>query len=164
MFCGKCGNQLPEGVQFCPKCGARRLGENIDSRPVVKKHAGEPVIGTPTWKTILIGGGTVLAVAIMVMLIVVLPLTRFDINGSWVVTDSAWPDKEGEVVYFKEPNTNFWWSPMDSYALEKENGAYKLYVTPFNASTMIFDVTVTDKDHILLTYKDSNEIKMERVK
>ena len=22
MFCSKCGNNLPEGVQFCPKCGA----------------------------------------------------------------------------------------------------------------------------------------------
>lgn len=21
MFCGKCGNQLPEGTKFCPNCG-----------------------------------------------------------------------------------------------------------------------------------------------
>ncbi len=79
-------------------------------------------------------------------------------------TDSAWTDKEGEVVYFDDLVTNFWWSLMDSCSLKKENGTYKLYVTPFNGSTMIFDVMVTDKDHVLLKYEDGNEIHMESVK
>ncbi|MDE6597407.1 MAG: zinc-ribbon domain-containing protein [Clostridia bacterium] len=27
MFCGKCGNQLPDGVAFCPNCGAKVIKE-----------------------------------------------------------------------------------------------------------------------------------------
>ena len=27
MFCGKCGNELPDGVAFCPNCGAKAVVE-----------------------------------------------------------------------------------------------------------------------------------------
>lgn len=28
MFCTECGNKLPEGVKFCPGCGAKlQIGE-----------------------------------------------------------------------------------------------------------------------------------------
>lgn len=31
MFCGKCGNEIPEGTNFCPKCG-QAVGGVSDNR------------------------------------------------------------------------------------------------------------------------------------
>ena len=42
-YCKSCGNELPEGVQFCPKCG------NAVAKP------DEPVIVTPAPSVIALG-------------------------------------------------------------------------------------------------------------
>ena len=36
MFCSKCGNQLDEGVAFCPKCGAK-VGETKENTKTKEK-------------------------------------------------------------------------------------------------------------------------------
>jgi hypothetical protein len=44
MFCNQCGTQVPEGVAFCPSCGAPTL------QPPKKVHPGELTVdqqGTP---------------------------------------------------------------------------------------------------------------------
>lgn len=30
-FCSNCGSQLPDGIQFCPNCGAPQLSGNVDA-------------------------------------------------------------------------------------------------------------------------------------
>ncbi len=38
MFCCKCGTELPDGVQFCPKCEAARVGTTAASlRPTLSR-------------------------------------------------------------------------------------------------------------------------------
>lgn len=33
MFCAKCGNQIPDGLAFCPMCGAR-IGADVNNQSV----------------------------------------------------------------------------------------------------------------------------------
>lgn len=42
MFCKNCGNNIPEGIQFCPKCGTPCGGMNLE-KSVVKTALGLPV-------------------------------------------------------------------------------------------------------------------------
>jgi hypothetical protein len=54
MFCQNCGTQLPEGVKFCPECGAPvEIAEPLRSEPVVEAPviAPEPVYEQPVYET-----------------------------------------------------------------------------------------------------------------
>lgn len=45
MFCTECGNQLPEGVKFCPECGAKLMTREVVPEPV---KVEEPIkVATP---------------------------------------------------------------------------------------------------------------------
>ena len=83
MFCSSCGNQLPDGARFCPKCGASQQAVDVEairkpetvSNPVASQPAN--VRKTDTKKTRLplilgLAGGGVLMVALTVILAVVL--------------------------------------------------------------------------------------------
>ncbi len=49
MFCQKCGNQLPEGVLFCPECGTKAASQETDVKQGQGVGANETreEIGTP---------------------------------------------------------------------------------------------------------------------
>lgn len=40
MFCSKCGTEIPEGAQWCPKCGAQQGGVVTNPIPM------QPAVGT----------------------------------------------------------------------------------------------------------------------
>lgn len=40
MFCIKCGNEIPDGAQFCPKCGTRVINEPLKKTQILKKKKG----------------------------------------------------------------------------------------------------------------------------
>ncbi|MBR4905871.1 MAG: zinc ribbon domain-containing protein [Clostridia bacterium] len=51
MFCQNCGTQLPEGVKFCPECGAPvEIVEPLRNEPIVENIAAEP-IQEPVYET-----------------------------------------------------------------------------------------------------------------
>ena len=54
MFCQNCGTQLPEGVKFCPECGAPvEITESVRDMPTVEEPvvAAEPVHEQPVYET-----------------------------------------------------------------------------------------------------------------
>ena len=63
MFCGNCGNQIPDGVGFCPNCGnatgAQEAAPVTTEAPVAKKSKKNMIIG-------------IAAVAIVVALAIIL--------------------------------------------------------------------------------------------
>ena len=47
MFCGKCGNQLPDGVAFCPKCGAKVINAAANAAVATDAVANQNVQPAP---------------------------------------------------------------------------------------------------------------------
>lgn len=104
MYCTKCGNEVPEGYKFCPKCGAKLvvpLAENqarqaassapavsqkkAEPKPDAKAEAAQPQIETaaPTQshagkksKKKAVWIGIVIAVIVILVIVLVLVLVR----------------------------------------------------------------------------------------
>lgn len=188
MFCGKCGCVMENEAQFCRQCGAKRLDEVVSMPSFSATEADR--IGSPWKGPVLVCFVIVLAVLGAACFISVpyfagasdytggtdawseensYPDTgyyvftqTFDIDGSWQITASTYDDV-GNIVYFRDSVTNFWWSPMDTYALQQEDGGYVLYVSPYNGTTQIFDVELEDNDHIRLVNRNGSTVSMTRV-
>lgn len=77
-FCAKCGEELPEGAEFCPKCGARVAALVKAER---KDYSGAGGV------LILIGG--VLAIAFSIFFLTFTPFWRMmmGMRGIW----GGWP-------------------------------------------------------------------------
>lgn len=43
MFCIKCGNEIPEGAQFCPNCGTSVISEPLKETQVLKEKKGSTI-------------------------------------------------------------------------------------------------------------------------
>ncbi len=41
MICKKCGAQIPDGVRFCPNCGASMIGDDTDTTGTVNNGGGK---------------------------------------------------------------------------------------------------------------------------
>ncbi len=57
MFCSKCGNQIPDGVKFCPSCGnptAASAQQTFQGGPV--RPEGAPAYGAPAPQPAPVGG------------------------------------------------------------------------------------------------------------
>lgn len=77
-FCAKCGEELPEGAEFCPKCGAR-VSALIKAERKDYSGAGSALI--------LIGG--VLAIILSLFFLTVMPFwgAMMRMHGMW----GGWP-------------------------------------------------------------------------
>ena len=42
MFCYQCGTELPDEARFCPKCGAKLMGDDMNRQTVAASPA-EPI-------------------------------------------------------------------------------------------------------------------------
>lgn len=82
MFCGKCGAQVPDGFEFCMKCGTK-----IDTSQVVSTEGASAVKAKPKKKKVLIS----LAVAIMVVLATVVAI--FGMKDT--AEENSFDDKNG---------------------------------------------------------------------
>jgi len=47
MFCNKCGNQIPEGAQFCPVCGAPKAAPQPEAQPAQQPWPQQPQAQQP---------------------------------------------------------------------------------------------------------------------
>ena len=57
MFCSKCGNQIPDGVKFCPSCGnptTASAQQTFQGGPV--RPEGAPAYGAPVPQPAPVGG------------------------------------------------------------------------------------------------------------
>lgn len=109
---------------------------------------------------------TISVVLVLALLAVTLTACggSFSIEGKWKNTgDTGFGQAQpGAIVAFDGKNCNFF-SPMDTYVLYKENGAYQMDVTAFlSLDTLNFGVEVLDKDHITVTY-GKTEVFLQRV-
>jgi len=83
MQCPNCGQKLPEGLKFCPKCGTNLLAATQSSQPAEKQEAAsQPVnqsakqpaanqstASQPAPKTPKKGGGKVVAIILVLLII-----------------------------------------------------------------------------------------------
>ena len=79
MFCVKCGNQMPDGSEFCPKCGTKVGGKtskvSVSSvKDKLNKDEIKKYVKTNKKKSIIIGsvGGVVLLFILIAIVIAIL--------------------------------------------------------------------------------------------
>lgn len=83
MFCGKCGKEIPDDVEFCPKCGSKvkNVADKSDEKPAVEeKHTDQTInsAGNTTLekesgsnrKGVFIIGGIIIAAIIAVIVLI----------------------------------------------------------------------------------------------
>ena len=46
MFCNKCGNQFPDGVKYCPKCGNKIDGNDEQTKNNTAQQIEQPAVQT----------------------------------------------------------------------------------------------------------------------
>lgn len=87
----------------------------------------------------------------------------FEIEGKWVNTgeDTFGQIQKNSVIVFDGNYCNVY-SPKDTYAFYKENGAYKLNITGLLGGSDSFTVEVIDEDHISFSPNSSTNIKLTR--
>ncbi|MDE5771960.1 MAG: zinc ribbon domain-containing protein [Ruminococcus sp.] len=107
MFCGKCGNELPDGAKFCGKCGtSQNVTETAPEVNVSSVQNGKPIycqrseyqgeVATPKKKLpLIIGIVAAVIVIIIVIAVIVNSLTKFSIESV----------KGGSLTYLDEDIT-----------------------------------------------------------
>ncbi len=107
MFCGKCGNELPDGTKFCGKCGALQgateitetVSEVQDGKPVYRNREEYQAEFEETRKKkklpLIIGIVTAVIVVIVIIAVVISSITKFSIDTV----------KGGTLPYFDEDIT-----------------------------------------------------------
>lgn len=102
MFCGKCGNELPDGTKFCGKCGALQGGGEItelvaeqavqDGKPVYRNREEYQREFEATHKKkklpLIIGIVVAVIVVIVIISVIISSLTGFSVDS---VKDSTLP-------------------------------------------------------------------------
>ncbi len=149
MFCGKCGNQIPDDVDFCPKCGSKiNRFDDINGKNAYKDNNGEfdsKVDGQQTVfssnkvsttkvvnrKPLIIGG--IIASIVIVAIICITNLTKYktiDLN-KYVTISADGYDGYGTAKY-----------ELDSEALSSDFiSKYKLKKTDSGLRNTIMDIS-----------------------
>lgn len=103
MFCGKCGQEVPNGAKFCPKCGEQMIhigGQEKKISIPKKKNA----------KNVRILIACIIAAAVICCLAAGSRLlNRSDVSkltGEWKVTEAGdgWDHFDGAVFMISEPD------------------------------------------------------------
>ena len=90
-YCKTCGNELPEGAQFCPKCGT--IVSKLE-KPIAVKPAPKPTVVAPGLKSALWGERFVawlIDVVIIAAVFGILNLVAF-LGGPSFSLIPGWPD------------------------------------------------------------------------
>lgn len=71
MFCGECGNEMPESAEFCPRCG-KRVKDEVKGDIPMRKESGDKSIATRQpgkRKHLVLGIGIILVAACLVVVV-----------------------------------------------------------------------------------------------
>lgn len=71
MFCGECGNEMPESAEFCPRCGKRVKGEVKGDIPMRKESGHKSIVTGRRGKRkhMVLGIGIILVAACLVVVV-----------------------------------------------------------------------------------------------
>lgn len=88
MFCGKCGKEMPNGIRFCPHCGAecRTAGAAADRRPAAPAPAA-PAAGKSLYHIALIVLG-----ALQAAMFLLLPYGKLKGMAAFLILGTKAPD------------------------------------------------------------------------
>ena len=163
MFCLNCGNQLDDGVAFCPKCG-----EKVANSAEVKEPQAQPQ------KTAGISNKKVLiAAASGVVLVIILVIAVIALAGKGKKAQSGGSEKAGSGIVKAEPvqlatpqlswyvdgsHTFVTWDPIDGCSLYRVN----INGDEYQVSTTYVDITDpegTDLDVLVQAIAGSDQYK-----
>lgn len=134
MFCANCGSPVPNGSQFCPKCGG---SQTADSSPTATlSHGAAPVANSPQPKKSR--KKTIIAVCVVVCIVALVVLRLVDLRPSshgFPVTDAPTQDsvtldfsdaQVGDIVQFgtyeQDNNTTNGNEVIDWVVLDRRDG------------------------------------------
>ena len=182
MFCGNCGNKIPEDSLFCPFCGSRTINNADRTGGGAPMQTDHPAAGQAS-KGVSLPWPLIAAGILIFIIIGVLAWTDigpyipevedgqsmlfedFRIEGKWknVGEYTFGQVGEGAIVVFDGEHCNVY-SPADTYAFYEEDGTYRLDCTSaLFSETLSFTVDVYDNDTIEINTGDGEYLELTRI-
>lgn len=144
MYCSNCGKELPDGSEFCERCGSfSKTTENGENKSAVLNNL------SPKVKKIIIG---IVAVIIAIIVIASFSGSSSKVEGTWLNDDEGTLSLESDGTFFINGRSKGTW--------EKSGDEVTLYYYSGNSDTFVVEI---DGDTMTMTPDSGSPMICRRI-